>query len=84
MDSLGAVQLRAALGARFGLSLPPTVVFDHPTAAALAATVSALLVASRGSAKALVPAPGFALVKALHAAVHLVDVSSGYPQGITH
>ena len=84
MDSLGAVQLRAALEARFGLSLAPTVVFDYPTAAALADMLCALLEASRDSTQAPMPTPGSAMGKALHAAVHVLDVSSGYPQGVKH
>jgi 3-oxoacyl-(acyl-carrier-protein) synthase/NAD(P)-dependent dehydrogenase (short-subunit alcohol dehydrogenase family)/acyl carrier protein len=36
LDSLGAVELRNALNARFGLDLVPTVTIDYPTVAALA------------------------------------------------
>ena len=36
LDSLGAVDLRNALIARFGLDLPATATFDFPTIAAMA------------------------------------------------
>jgi len=43
MDSLGAVELRNALNSAFGVDLPPTVTFDHPTIAALAGFIVANL-----------------------------------------
>ncbi len=40
---IGAVELRTALAAEFRLELPATVTFDHPSASALAAFITAEL-----------------------------------------
>lgn len=43
LDSLGAVELRNALMAEFGIAVSATEAFDHSTPAALAAHVAATL-----------------------------------------
>ena len=41
LDSLGAVELRTSLGASFGVELPATLTFDHPSIAALSRFLAA-------------------------------------------
>ena len=40
LDSLAAVELKNAVAARFGVTLPATVAFDYPTLKAMAAFVA--------------------------------------------
>ena len=46
LDSLGAVELRSALEGRLSLSLPPTLVFDYPSAGALVGALDGMLAAA--------------------------------------
>lgn len=43
LDSLGAVQLRTAIGERFGVDLPPTAALDFPTASALSKHIEGMV-----------------------------------------
>ncbi|WP_018568363.1 type I polyketide synthase [Streptomyces sp. PsTaAH-124] len=57
-DSLAAVELRNALRALVGQSLPATLVFDHPSARAVAAHLDTLLSGADDRTAATAPAPG--------------------------
>ena len=50
LDSLGAVELRNALGAKFGIELPASTTLDYPTVSALAAHLAARIAANASRA----------------------------------
>jgi Phosphopantetheine attachment site len=51
LDSLGAVELRNALSAKFGTDLPATVVFDYPTLNAMMEFIASLAAARAPAAE---------------------------------
>lgn len=72
LDSLSTVELSQRLGAEFGLALPSTLVFDHPTAEAVAQFVHGELRAGREPAdEEEVPARGSRMPSPLQAGLDM-------------
>ncbi|WP_344153040.1 type I polyketide synthase, partial [Streptomyces polychromogenes] len=81
-DSLTSVELRNRLATATGLSLPTTLVFDHPTPAAVAAHLLTLL---GGEERPQAPAPTTARRSAVRSGdddpIAIVGMSCRYPGG---
>ncbi|WP_380283495.1 SDR family NAD(P)-dependent oxidoreductase [Kitasatospora purpeofusca] len=85
-DSLAAVELQSRLVADTGLELPVTVVFDHPTASALARLIRAGLTGDaepEPEPEPERPAAGAGGRPADEEAVAIVGVGCRYPGGVT-
>jgi len=82
LDSLGAVDLRNALGALFEIELPATATFDYPTLAAMAQYIAAA-VAPRQAAASITWNDNAAVDQDFgaptSAAVQVVGMSCVYP-----
>ncbi|MDH6129852.1 type I polyketide synthase [Kitasatospora sp. GP82] len=80
-DSLTAVELRNRLAAVTGLRLPATLLFDHPTTAAVAEHLQTGMLGGQGSAAALLPATASAA--AGDDPIAIVAMACRFPGGVT-
>ncbi|WP_433335407.1 SDR family NAD(P)-dependent oxidoreductase [Spirillospora sp. CA-294931] len=77
-DSLASVELRNALRATTGLSLPATLVFDHPNCVAVADFLDTLLTGVRPAPAAQAPA----VTVVSDEPIAIVGMSCRYPGGV--
>ncbi len=77
-DSLGGVEFRNRLGKATGVKLPSTLVFDHPTPAAVATMILARIEPTAGA-----PAPKPVRRMRADEPIAIVGMSCRFPGGIT-
>ncbi|MET9031717.1 SDR family NAD(P)-dependent oxidoreductase [Streptomyces mirabilis] len=82
MDSVTAVELRNRIGARIGAKLPATLLFDHPTAARLAAHLLSTALAA-GDRTTPATQPTRATTPASDEPVALVAMACRLPGGVS-